>query len=202
MQINGPKLTLRKLVIPRYLSNDMDLAQLYQMAINGNASAEQKLFDYLGDSFRAIIRLKHIEPADAEDIVQTALLRIASSYRQTEIQSSFAGWVHTVLRNQMIDHFRKRKLDREKSAELAANQPTAALNLPNPRLKAALLDCLKQINEQNPKYAQVFTLTFRGYESDEICEQLALKRGTLYVILSRARAALKECLRKKGVLGG
>ena len=186
--------------MPVILSKGMDLAQLYQNAVNGEAAEERKLFDYLYDSFRAIIRLKNVEPDDAEDIVQATLVQIAANYRRVQITSSFAGWAHTVFRNQMIDHFRKVKADRKKSTELADELGTAAF-FPDPRLKAALIDCLGRVDDENPRYARIFTLSVQGYKTEEICNEMAIKRGTLYVILSRVRTALKECLRKKGVLG-
>ena len=189
-----------EITIELFLKNSMDLAQLYRNAVNGEAAEERKLFDYLYDSFRAIIRLKNIEPDDAEDIVQASLMQIASNYRKIQITSSFAGWAHTVFRNQMIDHYRKVKTRRQRTTELADEQ-AAAVDFPNPRLKAALIDCLQKIDEQNPRYARLFTLSFQGYGTEEICEQMGIKRGAMYVILSRARVALKECLRKKGVLG-
>ena len=184
-----------------FLSTGMDLAQLYRNAVNGEAAEERKLFNYLYDSFRAIIRLKNVEPDDAEDIVQAALVQIAANYRRIEITSSFAGWAHTVFRNQMIDHFRKVKANRRKSTELADEQGGAVVSFPDPGLKAALIDCLKRIDDENPKYARIFTLSVQGYKTEEICEEMAIKRGTLYVVLSRVRVALRECLRKKGVLG-
>ena len=179
----------------------MDINELYRNARRGDEVAERQLFDYLAASFRSFIRLKDVDADDAEDVMQTALLRIAESYRQVDIHSSFAGWAHVVLRNSMMEYFRRRSMGRRKIKELATLQAASRTADPDPRLRAGLRECLRAIHERNPAYAQVLALHFEGYTTDEICERLTLTSTNLYTILSRARASLRDCLKQKGVLG-
>jgi len=181
--------------------NIMDINELYDLAIRGDQTAEQQLFGYLSVSFRSFIRHRGMDANDADDIVQTALLKIAETYRRADIHTSFAGWAHAVLRNHLVEHFRSRDLDRRKTVELEQRQSTTNTTDPNPMLTTELSHCLKSIHERNPIYAQVLTLRFQGYTTAEICERLTISAGNLYVILSRARTTLRACLKKKGVLG-
>ncbi len=179
----------------------MDINELFNAARNGDKAAEQRLFDNLSVSFRAFVRLRGMDANDADDVVQATLLKIAETYGQTDIHTSFAGWAHAVLRNHMFEHFRGRDRERRRAAELAQRQNPSNTSDSNPRLTAELSQCLKSIHEHNPTYARVLTLHFQGYATAEICERLTLTSNNLYVILSRARASLRECLKKRGVLG-
>jgi RNA polymerase sigma factor (sigma-70 family) len=179
----------------------MDVNQLYRDVKSGVEEAEGRLFNHLAVSFRSFIRLKDVGEDDAEDIVQAALLRIFERYRRVEIRSSFAGWTHEVFRTTIIDHFRKQKKRRETAARLASDQDMTRVTTPNPRLRAELTQCLRAIHKKNQSYARILNLHYQGYSTDEICCKERITSNHLYVILSRARAALRACLRRKGVLG-
>jgi RNA polymerase sigma factor (sigma-70 family) len=180
----------------------MDINQLYRDAIEGNTTAEKRLFAHLAVSFRSFIRLKDVSEDDSEDIVQVALLRIFENYRQVEIHSSFAGWAHEVLRNTLFDHFRQLKSERQKTRAIALEHESAHGAAPNPRLKEELRQCLRAIHKRNPRYSRVLYLHFKGYSTQEICARENMTSNSLYVMLSRAREALRDCLKKKGVLSG
>ena len=186
----------------RHTGNTMDINQLYDRARDGDAAAQRQLFEYLSASFRAFTRHRNVDASDADDIVQTALLRIAESYRQTDIHSSFAGWAHAVLKNTTMEHFRRRNSDRRKTETLARRQAADGSSSPDPRLRTGLADCLKALHESNPTYARVLSLHFQGFTTTEICEKLTMTTSNLYTILSRSRSALRDCLKRKGVLGG
>jgi RNA polymerase sigma factor (sigma-70 family) len=179
----------------------MNITELYRAARHGDKDAEQRLFDYLSVSFRSFARLRGMDENDTDDVVQTTLLKIAETYCQTDIHTSFAGWAHAVLRNHMIEHFRSRNLDRRKTAEFALRQNPTHSAGSCLRLKAELNQCLKDIHGRNPTYARVLTLHFQGYTTAEICDKLSITSSNLYTILSRARVSLRECLKRKGVLG-
>jgi RNA polymerase sigma factor (sigma-70 family) len=180
----------------------MDINQLYSGAKSGDDIAERQLFDYLAVSFRSFIRLKDIDADDAEDIVQAELLRIVERYRHVDIHTSFAGWALTVFRSAIAEHFRGRSIKHRKTAELASKQGEPRDSALNPLFRNKLLLCLREVHKRSANYARVLTLHFQGYSSVEICERLGISIGGLYAMLSRARAALRECLRRKGVLGG
>jgi RNA polymerase sigma factor (sigma-70 family) len=189
------------IAIRRYPANIMNITELYTAARDGDKASEHRLFAHLGVSFRAFARLKGMDGSDADDVVQTTLLKIAETYRQTDIHTSFAGWAHAILRNHMMDHFRSRNLDRRKTEELTQRRTFSGNPDSNPGLLADLKSCLTDLHERNKSYARVLMLNYKGYTTAEICEELRIKPGNLYAILSRARASLRECLKRKGVLG-
>ena len=189
------------IAIRRYPANVMNITELYTAARDGDKASEHRLFAHLGVSFRAFARLKGMDDSDADDVVQTTLLKIAETYRQTEIHTSFAGWAHAILRNHMMDHFRSRNLARRKTEELTQRRTLVGNPDSHPGLLADLKSCLTDLHERNQSYSRVLMLNYKGYTTAEICEELRIKPGNLYAILSRARASLRECLKKKGVLG-
>jgi DNA-directed RNA polymerase specialized sigma24 family protein len=63
-----------------------------------------------------------------------------------------------------------------------------------------LLACLKKICLANRRYARIINLHQLGYSRVDICGRLEMTLEQSYVVMSRARAMLKECL-DKGEIG-
>ena len=61
-------------------------------------------------------------------------------------------------------------------------------------LKRKLLDCLACIGRLNRRYARILNLRTQGYEADEVCTMLGVKKNSMYSILHRAKAQLALCL--------
>jgi RNA polymerase sigma-70 factor (ECF subfamily) len=54
------------------------------------------------------------------------------------------------------------------------------------------------LGELSPKAAQIFVLKhIEGYDNSEIAEMLGTSRGTIAVLLFRARARLKKSIRRR-----
>jgi len=66
-------------------------------------------------------------------------------------------------------------------------------------LKKKLLDCLNKINDANTRHARVLNLHYQGFIVREICEKLKLTRNGVYILLSRSRTMLKNCLERGDV---
>lgn len=169
--------------------------------------------DYL---FRyALARLR--DPVRAEDAVQETFLAALKA-------GNFAGrsaeksWLTGILKNKIFDHFRKASRESsftdldfyadEESDRFVADglgkggwihelgpiewpaNPGASLD--NEVFWRTFNDCAGKLP---PKVSAVFCLReMEGIESREICEQLGISDSNLWVMLHRARMALRRCL--------
>ena len=177
----------------------MDLDRLHNLCVAGDKEAERILFDRLSVSFRIFAqhRLWNIE--DAEDVVQEALKTVAQKCADIKIESSFAAWARRILEHKILDSVKAKQRDKRKMETAIDDADLFVGSNPNPSFVTDLLACLRKVFGIDKRYARVLNLCQQGYTSDEICERLDVKVGHMYVLLSRARAALLSCLEGKRV---
>ena len=177
----------------------MNINTLYLKACQGDKAATTQLFHRLRESFWILARHRGLEGHESEDVVQAALTKIATLYREIEIRSSFAAWAQTVMKNQTTEYIRDKITYRRKLAEVSETQAAPRLSSTDFDLKRRLKRCLLRISRINPRYARVISLHSQGYTTKEICAQLQVSANGLYTILSRSRAALRACLEEENM---
>ncbi|MDH4156905.1 MAG: RNA polymerase sigma factor [candidate division Zixibacteria bacterium] len=177
----------------------MDINCLYLKACQEDKAAATQLFHSLSESFWILARHKGLDRHESEDVVQAALAKIAKSYREIEIKSSFAAWAQTVMKNQTIEYIRDKITYRRKLAEVSEAQAALRPSSTDLDLKRRLKRCLVQISRVNPRYARVISLHSQGYTTEEVCARLKVTTNNLYTILSRSRAALRACLEEENL---
>ena len=169
--------------------------------------------DYL---FRyALVRLRHA--SKAEDAVQETFLAALKGGRSFAGRSAEKSWLVGILKNKISDYFRKASREtsftdlefysREESDQFVADGllkdtwietlgPREWSN-PGASLDSAVFwmifrDCSSQLPRN---VSTVFTLReVDGIESREICALLNISESNLWVMLHRARMALRRCL--------
>ena len=152
------------------------------------------------------------DPHAAEDAVQETLLAALAGEASFAGRSNLRTWLTGILKHKIIDAIRR--LIRE-SAMVPADpgefdalftgnghwvdppgawtDPDAALE--QKRFFAALEACLGRLPQ---KIAQAFMMREHlGLETGEICKELAITPTHCWVLLYRARMALRECLNKE-----
>lgn len=162
----------------------------------------------------ALSRLR--DPTLAEDFVQEALLAALRSQERFEGRSSVRSWLTGILKNKILDHFRKAGREtaftdlefyQNEEAKTFENQAfpdhwNAALAPSEWTEAGAALDqeefwkvfhrCSSKLPE---RVARVFLLReVDDVPSDEICATLNITPNNLWVMLHRARLALRRCL--------
>jgi RNA polymerase sigma-70 factor (ECF subfamily) len=162
----------------------------------------------------ALSRLR--DPVVAEDLIQDALLAALRSTDRYQGRSSERTWLAGILKHKLLDHFRKS--GRETNfTDLAfySNEEDRAFENPafpdhwNPAAApgewdgaGAALDreefwrvfheCSRKLPE---RVSRVFLLReVDDLSSDEICAALNISPNNLWVMLHRARMALRQCL--------
>ncbi|UCD95583.1 MAG: sigma-70 family RNA polymerase sigma factor [Candidatus Zixiibacteriota bacterium] len=178
----------------------MSINTLYESAINGGTVEEKRLFDTLSVTFRLIAYQRIQNRDDADEIIQESLLNIAKNYAGMDFTVSFSAWAYKVLSNEMLRYYRNKKRRGFKVDEDPEDANLGASWKPDPTLEPSLIKCLKKMCRANSRYARILNLKFQGYDTDDICKRLVIKSNNLYVILSRARSMLKECLEKQGAI--
>jgi len=169
--------------------------------------------DYL---FRyALIRLR--DPAKAEDAVQETFLAALKVGKSFQGKSAEKSWLVGVLKNKIYDHYRKSS--RETSftdLEFYADEESDRFvpdglfqdgwihelgplewSSPGASLDSAVFwKTFHECSNKLPKnVAAVFNLReVDGVESKEICSLLNISESNLWVMLHRARMALRRCL--------
>jgi RNA polymerase sigma-70 factor (ECF subfamily) len=160
----------------------------------------------------AMLQLRN--PTAAEDVVQETLLAALQASSGFAGQSSVRTWLVGILKHKVIDAIRKQS--REQPLEIADDE-TDIEDLQNAvfqddghhREKPAdwgdpesaleqrkFFEVLERCMEGLPKKtARCFVMReVMGLETDEICKDLGITSTNCWVLLYRARMALRECL--------
>ena len=159
----------------------------------------------------ALIRVRH--PEVAEDLVQETFLAAFRTYANFRGNSSERSWLCGILKNKICDYFRKLAhevsfTDLEFLKDEMSNKfidqgwnhalgpadwksdPEAALD--RKEFWEMFRSCLDKLPE---RVADVFMLReMEGMDTAQLCEALRLSQNNLWVMLHRARMALRECL--------
>jgi len=180
----------------------------------GNINNPERWVDEHGDVLYRYALARVRNPDLAQDLVQETLLAAMRSRERFAGQSTVRSWLCGILKHKLCDHFRKR--GRETSftdLEFLADEfeekfvPQGFwVHMTGPKewrpepdevmhrddFWQTMRDCLAKLPE---RIAAVFTLReMDEIESKEICAMLNISENNLWVMLHRARMALRECL--------
>lgn len=146
----------------------------------------------LSDRLRQFIRAHVRSETDADDVLQTAFLRIHENIGRLRDADRLEPWVFQIARNAIADHFRKSHPNLLES-EVAATS-SADDDLPN--LNDEVAGCLSNLIEQLPANLQ---RAVRLYEQDGISQQEIAERELISLSgaksrVQRGRKRLRELL--------
>ena len=152
-------------------------------------------------------------PEAAEDAVQEALLAALAAEASFAGRSNLRTWLTGILKHKIVDAIRKASREvpmgsDESEAELSEfdalfrdnghwqEHPPAWENpdgaLEQKQFLSALEECLRGLPERN---ARAFLMREHlGLETGEICQELGVTATHCWVMLYRARMALRRCL--------
>src|SRR5262252_1769650 len=133
---------------------------------------------------------------DAEDVLQTLFLRLLRREVLPDMERNPKAYMHRAAINIALDivKLRARSVSTG-NLEDQVHDGTPADRLPAFRVQDWLREALAELN---PRAAEIFVLKHvEGYDNTEIAEMLGTSRGTVAVLLFRARARLKKSVRKR-----
>ena len=182
---------------------DAALRRLWTMAQQDRRISEAVDRDYAG--LRAFIRKRVADQGEAEDVLQDVFYELVEAYRLMKPVEQVSAWLFRVARNRIIDLFRRKKRETERT-KVSANDEGAALQLEellpsadagpeSAYIRTALAEELDNALDELPEeQRQVFIAhEVMGYSFEEIAEQTGENINTL---LSRKRYAVQH-LRKR-----
>ena len=172
----------------------MNINDLHKKAVSGDSKAEGELFKALSERFQVVLRHKIKDELDIEDIMQDSLAVVASKYKGIEFEVSFSAWAYKILEYNILSYYRSGSSRRKKETEMTIDTADNRTIDADPILKMKLIECFDKLCRVNSRYASVISMHFEGYEADEIAKKLKVTVNNIYVLLSRARAMLKNCL--------
>jgi RNA polymerase sigma-70 factor (ECF subfamily) len=154
------------------------------------------------------------DAAAAEDAVQEALLAALAGERNFAGRSNLRTWVTGILKHKIVDAIRRQSREAPQPGTQSVDgddadfdslfderghwqeppdaweQPEGALG--QKQFLAALEACLRALPQRT---AQVFMMReHMGLETSEICKELGITSTHCWVMLHRARLALRQCL--------
>jgi RNA polymerase sigma-70 factor, ECF subfamily len=149
------------------------------------------------------------DKAQAEDAVQDTLVAALAAESSFAGRSNLRTWLTGILKHKIIDSIRRSSKDKfEETAsadefdalfdqgghwrEAPADWPEGSLH------QKQFLEALERCIQALPvRTAQVFMMREHlGHETGEICKELGITATHCWVMLYRARMALRECLEK------
>ncbi|MCF6332078.1 MAG: sigma-70 family RNA polymerase sigma factor [Draconibacterium sp.] len=176
--------------------------------------------EYSDEFFRfTMYRVKNREIA--EDLVQETFLSGLNALDKFRQDCPEKSWLYNILRNKIIDHFRK-KTNREikQSSAVVETDDDSFYNqffktggqwdndaspenwdisadkiMEREEFMQFLMLCLSLLPET---WAKVFTLkNIDDYSTKEICKELDISPSNLWTIIHRAKLQLRDCLTKR-----
>ena len=132
---------------------------------------------------------------DAEDVLQTLFLRLLRRECLPDIEKNPKGYLHRAAVNIALDIIKVRSRSIS-SAEVETQIDPAATPDRN-QDGSEIQDCVRAaLGELSPRSAEIFVLRhIEGYGNAEIAKLLGTSRGTVAVMLFRARTHLRKSIR-------
>lgn len=145
-------------------------------------------------TFLRFLEKRVARPADAEDILQSALVEVVENPEALRDEERLYGWFYRVLRNRITDHYR-RTAARDRAHRAAAGRSEEATP-PKDELFDATCRCVRDvIDTLKPEQSRILR---SAYVDDRPLETIAVEletnRNNAGVKLHRARQALKDAL--------
>ena len=147
---------------------------------------------------------------DACEIVQDAFVSAYKSIKNFKEKASISTWLSAIVINLSRNHLKQMKIQRNREAfsiddpvltdegkikvEPGSNELSILEKLEKKDVQQKVQGC---INSLDNEFKEVLVLRdIQGFSYDEISDMLKMPEGTVKSRLSRARYALKDCLKK------
>jgi RNA polymerase sigma factor (sigma-70 family) len=129
--------------------------------------------------------------AVAEDILQDSLARAVAHADELRTSDAAIGWFYQVLRNAVVDHYRKRHAA-AKGIERLAAEPAVEAEAPEP--PRHVCKCVARLAKTlKPEYAEALQrVEVEGVAMRSFGDEAGITAGNAAVRVFRAREALKK----------
>ena len=158
-------------------------------------ACKQLYLQYADALYNVCVRiLQH--PAEAEDALQEAFIKIFNNIQQYRNESSIGSWMKQIVTNTCLNILRKKKLVLDELVDdISENENESERENEH---DYSIEDIKKAIEELPQGYRVVFNLfMFEEYTHKQIAEMLEISESTAKSQLFKAKRKLKEILLQK-----
>lgn len=158
------------------------------------------LWERFNGALEGFVRNRIADPDAADDVLQDIYLKLHDRAASLRDEDKVTGWVFTVARNTVIDHYRARGRQPKQALEVpqvAAEAPSPEDELIGPhRTWDALVDCLPALLSELPaEYREAIELVeLGGLTRREAARQVGISESGMKSRVQRARAQMADRL--------
>ncbi|HEY4655780.1 MAG TPA: sigma-70 family RNA polymerase sigma factor [Cyclobacteriaceae bacterium] len=163
-----------------------------------DTNAQRELYDLFSPKMYALCYRYVRNPAEAEDVLVCAFMKVFEKIDQYRGEGSFEGWIRRIVVNEALTVLRRnRNMYLETDLDEVRWGADAAQLLDHLEVQ----DLQEMISELPPGYRIVFNMyAIDGYSHKEIADHLGISENTSKSQLSRARSHLRKLLNDYDVL--
>ena len=134
---------------------------------------------------------------DAEEILQDAFVKSVQKANKIRDEESVVAWFYRLLRNAVVDYYRRGAADRRALQALADESPSES-SVVDPALEQAVCACIDDlIPLLKPEYSDILRrVDLGGADVTSAAQEVGTTPGNARVRLHRARAALRNELER------
>jgi len=155
------------------------------------------LFVQFSSEVRGFILALLPDMARADDVFQETFLTVSRKAADFRPGTNFLAWVCTIARYKVLENGRRRADSGQQLSEEVMESLCAVVPEPeNEDIEMQLLgECMEELH---PHTRRAMELRYeQGHKPSEIAQRLGWTAESVYVVLSRARAALRKCVERK-----
>lgn len=173
----------------------MEDLDLWHKIKKGNKQALKKLHNkYYYQMCLFAIKSTNGNSGLAEELVSDCFIKIWDDRNKIEINASVKQYLFRILQNNIIDHFRKKRIISE-PINKDYTSPGNEKDFDDQKQYALLFKAMKMLPEQCRRILEL--AVFEGLTYNQIAEKLGISRNTVKTQMGRAYRFLKEKLDPK-----
>lgn len=176
------------------LSRKLSVDDLLEGCKRADRRTQELLYKVLASKMLGVCIRYAKDRFEAEDILQTAFVKVFQKVNEFRGDGSFEGWIRRIMVNTAIETYRKnQRMMNVVDIDEVYDEPQVTFDMNGLEVR----DLMNLIQQLSAGYKLVFNLyAIEGYSHKEIANQLGITEGASKSQLSRARSILKEKLMK------
>lgn len=173
------------------LQHKYALEDLVKGCREGNRKHQEMLYKTTSSKMLGVCMRYAKDHFEAEDMMQTAYVKIFKKLDDYRGEGSFEGWMRRIMVHTSIEFYRKnlRTLNAVDIDDTYDHEAATPFDMSSINVK----DLMRLIQNLSSGYRMVFNMyAIEGYSHKEIAAELGITEGASKSQLSRARAILRE----------
>ena len=183
----------KTLYLPEQSEKTLEDKRLWENIKKGDKKALKQLHDKYFNQMCLYAQKSTTDSGVAEELVSDCFIKIWENRGKIEIKSSVKHYIFLMLRNSIIDHYRKKRIITEPIDNIT--EPSTEKDFDEQKQYAALYSLLQKLPGQRRKIVEL--AVFDSLTYNEIAQKLNITKNTVKTQIGRAYRFLKENLDPK-----